>query len=192
MNPFLECTVARPLPGSHPDRRWPRRSALSQTNDVVLLSEPSDEKGGDQPDTSCPDGTQTGPGRSVRSILTLGLCLAFSSVSGFLIKPAGMAGVAAVATVLMPRSVQAVDLNSATAQQLQALNGIGPKTATMIIEERTRGGNFSSLTDLSDRVRGIGPKKAAALKAAGLKVAAGGGKSGTKAVPASPGKAAKR
>lgn len=68
---------------------------------------------------------------------------------------------------------QAVDVNSAQVPDLQKVQGIGPKTAQMIIDERERGGPFESLQDLSDRVKGIGPKKAARLGSAGLKVAAG-------------------
>jgi competence protein ComEA len=64
----------------------------------------------------------------------------------------------------------AIDVNAATQEQLRELRGIGPKTAQIIIEERARGGRYESLDDLSDRVKGIGPKKAAALHASGLTV----------------------
>lgn len=66
--------------------------------------------------------------------------------------------------------VGALDLNQATSTELQALPGIGPKTAESIVEERERGGAFTSLQDLSDRVRGIGPKKLESLQEAGLMV----------------------
>jgi len=65
-------------------------------------------------------------------------------------------------------SAWAVDVNSATAQQLETITGIGPKTAQVIIDERTRGGSFESFDDLAERVKGIGPKKAHSLQAAGL------------------------
>lgn len=81
-----------------------------------------------------------------------------------------MLGVACLATAPW---AHAVDVNSAQVLELQKVQGIGPKTAQMIIDERERGGPFESLQDLSDRVKGIGPKKAARLKSAGLKVAAG-------------------
>lgn len=72
--------------------------------------------------------------------------------------------------VLLPRQAVGMDLNQATSNQLQSLPGIGPKTAAMIVQERERGGAFTSLEDLSDRVRGIGPKRLEALQEAGLQV----------------------
>jgi len=69
----------------------------------------------------------------------------------------------------------AVDVNTATQEQLLTVRGIGPKTAQTIIEERSRSGNYQSLEDLSERVKGIGPKRAAAMQAAGLTVEGGAG-----------------
>ncbi len=48
-----------------------------------------------------------------------------------------------------------VDLNRATAAQLQYLSGIGPKMATRIIDYRRAKGPFASVEDLV-QVRGIG------------------------------------
>ena len=67
---------------------------------------------------------------------------------------------------------RAVDINQATAAQLEGVRGIGPSTAEIIVRERERGGSFESLDDLTERVRGIGQKKAQALQAAGLTVGA--------------------
>lgn len=67
-------------------------------------------------------------------------------------------------------SAQALELNTATAEQLKDLRGVGPRTAQMIVQERNRAGPFESLEDLSDRVRGIGPKRLQTLQAAGLRV----------------------
>jgi competence protein ComEA len=56
-----------------------------------------------------------------------------------------------------------VSLNSATAEQLDTLDGVGPATAQKIIAWRTQHGGFRSVADLG-QVPGIGPKKLAALK----------------------------
>ncbi|WP_459617997.1 ComEA family DNA-binding protein [Bordetella sp. 2513F-2] len=80
-----------------------------------------------------------------------------------------LAGGLGLAT-LAPALAAPVDVNTASAEQLEALRGIGPGTARIIIQERARGGPFDSIEDLSDRVRGIGPKRAQALQAAGLVV----------------------
>ena len=56
-----------------------------------------------------------------------------------------------------------VSLNSATAEQLDTLDGVGPATATKILEWRRAHGGFRSVEDLA-QVPGIGPKKLAALK----------------------------
>ncbi len=56
-----------------------------------------------------------------------------------------------------------VDLNRATADELEELPGVGPATATAIVTERERNGPFVDVDDL-DRVPGIGPAKLAALR----------------------------
>jgi len=75
-------------------------------------------------------------------------------------------------------SAQALELNTATAEQLKDLRGVGPRTAQLIVQERNRAGPFESLEDLSDRVRGIGTKRLQALQAAGLRVSEAGRTSG--------------
>jgi competence protein ComEA len=60
-------------------------------------------------------------------------------------------------------SAPPVSLSSATAEQLDTLDGVGPATARKIIEWRTEHGGFSSVEDLG-QVPGIGPKKLAALR----------------------------
>lgn len=82
-------------------------------------------------------------------------------------------GVAGLAAMAWTNGVFAVDLNSATVAQLQGVRGIGPKTAQIIHQERERGGRYTSFEDLSDRVRGIGPKRADTLRAAGLTIGTG-------------------
>lgn len=56
-----------------------------------------------------------------------------------------------------------VSLSSATAEQLDALPGIGPVTADAIIAHRTAHGGFQRVEDLLD-VRGIGEKTLADLR----------------------------
>ena len=57
-----------------------------------------------------------------------------------------------------------VDLNAASAEQLDALPGIGPAIAERIVEARTRVGRFRSVNQLLD-VPGIGEAKFSTLKA---------------------------
>jgi len=87
---------------------------------------------------------------------------------------------------MLPGVAHAIDVNTATQEQLRGVRGIGPKTAQIIIEERSRGGRYESLEDLSDRVKGIGPKKAAALQAAGLTAAGPQPAAGQRSSSASP------
>ena len=56
-----------------------------------------------------------------------------------------------------------VDLNTATAEELDTLPGVGPSTAQAIIDYRTEHGRFRSVEDLLD-VRGIGDAKLAELR----------------------------
>ena len=67
------------------------------------------------------------------------------------------------ATGSVAGSLAAVDLNAATAAQLDALPGIGPAIAERIIEARTRVGRFRSVNQLLD-VPGIGEAKFSSLK----------------------------
>ncbi len=56
-----------------------------------------------------------------------------------------------------------VDINAATAKDLEELPGIGPVLAQAIVDERERRGGFRSVNELRD-VRGIGEARFADLK----------------------------
>ncbi len=56
-----------------------------------------------------------------------------------------------------------LDLNRATATELETLPGVGPATAAAIVDDRERHGPFASVDEL-DRVPGIGPAKLDALR----------------------------
>src|SRR5262245_51901336 len=53
------------------------------------------------------------------------------------------------------RAAALLNLNTATADQLEALPGIGPATATRILEYREKNGPFKKIEDLMN-IKGIG------------------------------------
>ena len=166
MNPFTESTVARPLSENHQAGPSPfskaapqpapaslpppahHESAPAACSGIAPVRWPVSWLGGLSKrlrrGAAAHGGMRAGRGRAAAWVLLLGLGLA------------------------MPGFAGAVDVNAATLEQLRSVRGIGPKTAQTIIDERTRGGKFESFDDLSERVKGIGAKKAAALQASGL------------------------
>ena len=60
-------------------------------------------------------------------------------------------------------STAPINLNTATPEQLDQLEGVGPATAQKILAYRQEHGGFRSVAEL-DRVPGIGPARMAALK----------------------------
>ena len=77
--------------------------------------------------------------------------------------PAGAAAPATAAAGVATAPAAPVSLNSATAEQLDTLDGVGPVTAQKIIAWREEHGGFRSVDDLG-QVPGIGPKRLAALR----------------------------
>ena len=63
----------------------------------------------------------------------------------------------------------AVDVNKATAAQLDGVKGIGPALSGKILDERKKG-DFKSWDDFIARVSGIGEGNASKLSGAGLTV----------------------
>jgi competence protein ComEA len=77
------------------------------------------------------------------------------------------AGLAAQAKGEKPKPAAAVttpvNINTATAAQLEALPGIGARTAQLIIEHRQKNGGFKKIEELMN-IKGIGEKSFLKLK----------------------------
>jgi competence protein ComEA len=64
----------------------------------------------------------------------------------------------------------AVELNTATQAELEALKGIGPVKSKAIVDERTKNGPFKDADDFATRVKGIGDKTVVSLESQGLTI----------------------
>ena len=62
-----------------------------------------------------------------------------------------------------PKLQGALNINTATVEELQMLPEIGPAIAKDIVKYRTEKGPFKSIADL-DKVKGIGKKKLEAIR----------------------------
>lgn len=80
------------------------------------------------------------------------------------------AAAAVLALALPPAWGLAVHINTATAQQLDALPGIGPAMAQRIVQARAAAGPFRGPADVVQRVKGLGEKRLRRLVAAGLQL----------------------
>ena len=74
-----------------------------------------------------------------------------------------------VAMLYAAASFAAVDVNKATAAELDGIKGIGPAISGKIIDERKKG-NFKDWNDFITRVQGVGEGNAAKFSAEGLTV----------------------
>ena len=79
----------------------------------------------------------------------------------------------------------AVDVNKATAAELDGIKGIGPAISTKILDERKKG-NFKDWNDFIERVKGVGDGNAAKFSAEGLTVNGANFKGAAPAAAAAP------
>ncbi len=89
--------------------------------------------------------------RIKKQLLLRVLCLSVVSFFVFLLHP--LANTASNAS----ETAGLVNINTANAEQLSHLKGIGPKKAEAIVKYREEHGAFKSIDDLT-KVKGIGPK----------------------------------
>jgi competence protein ComEA len=71
--------------------------------------------------------------------------------------PAGAAPIQEKSPDAKASPAQLVNINTAPAEQLERLPGVGPKTAARIVEYRQKNGGFKKVEELMN-VRGIGEK----------------------------------
>ena len=86
----------------------------------------------------------------ISCILILCLGLALSSVS-------------VLAQKSDPVKTEKINLNTASAEMLETLPGIGPETAKRIVEHRTKAGKFKRIEEILN-IKGIGEKKFLKIK----------------------------
>lgn len=92
--------------------------------------------------------------------------LAFTLMLGMLLvtgAPLAQAAPEAPAADTSAAASAPVNLNSATAEELQTLRGVGPKTAELIVQWREEEGPFQSVDQLL-AIKGIGEKTLARLR----------------------------
>lgn len=93
-----------------------------------------------------------------------------------------MKRVAALAALLLPLAVSALELNVASRAQLEQLDGIGVVLAEQILVERGKA-PFADWSDLRKRVKGIGAKRIRQWQAQGVTVGDEHGAAQATAVP---------
>ena len=96
----------------------------------------------------------------VRSILALAALAFLAAVQA----PAVAAQARGSRSGSKPAVTGTVNVNTASASELQALPGIGAKTAARIVEYRQKNGPFKKIEELMN-VRGVGEKNFVKLKA---------------------------
>jgi competence protein ComEA len=96
----------------------------------------------------------------VRTVLSLAVSCLFCS---FPSAPVAAQSKAPARTAAKPASTAIVNLNTASATDLEGLPGIGAKTAARIVEYRQKNGPFKKVEELMN-VRGVGEKNFLKLK----------------------------
>jgi competence protein ComEA len=80
-----------------------------------------------------------------------------------IVVPSQAGGAAAISAGVAASESGPISLGSATVEQLDTIEGIGPVTAQNIVEFRSQNGGVSSVEDL-DQISGIGPATMEALR----------------------------
>ena len=101
-------------------------------------------------------------GITMKSFKTIVRCLSVVAVFMLIALPVIAAEPAAPAEKA-PGLEGQIHINTATAEQLALLPGLGKKTADAVIEYRTKNGNFKAVDDIT-KVKGIGAKKLEKIK----------------------------
>jgi competence protein ComEA len=103
----------------------------------------------------------------MKSVLVLVAALVFTSsqliAQGAAPKPQSGGRPPRAAVTATAVSTEVVNLNSASAAQIASLPGIGPKTADLVVEYRTKNGPFKKIEEVMN-VRGIGEKSFLKIK----------------------------
>jgi competence protein ComEA len=92
--------------------------------------------------------------------------LSIAALSAFLVASPGTSaaqGSPGSRPAAKPATVTPVDINTASVKELDALPGIGAKTAALIVEYRQKNGPFKKVEELMN-VRGVGEKSFLKLK----------------------------
>lgn len=74
----------------------------------------------------------------------------------------------------LSQAYAAVDVNTASAEALESIKGIGAAKAQAIVAERNARGPYKNAADLAARVKGLGEKSVAKLQADALVIGPAG------------------